>query len=78
MSYSLNSLKGVYIGVYIGDYIGDYIGVIKGDTRSLECRYMGFRAWFWGLRPAPSVPFVLPCRLVGGGTHGVVYKEPWF
>ena len=32
VSYSLNSLKGVYIG----DYIGTTIGVIKGDTRSLD------------------------------------------
>ena len=32
MSYSLNSLKGVYMG----DYMGTTIGVIKGETRSLD------------------------------------------
>ena len=31
MSYSLNSLKGLYIWDYIGDQ-----GVIKGDTRSSD------------------------------------------
>ena len=32
MSYSLNSLTGLYGGLYMG-----IIGLIKRDTRSLEC-----------------------------------------
>ena len=35
LSYSLNSLKGVYTG-YIYIYIGTTIGDIKGDSRSLD------------------------------------------
>ena len=38
MSYSLNSLKGVYMG----DYIGDYYRGTKGDTRSLDNGSYGY------------------------------------
>ena len=52
MSYSLNSLKGLYMGLYKGLLYG----FIKGDTRSLDCSSYGGCSGLrgWGFSKGPD------------------------